>query len=147
MSKTPHTIYKGMLLDIYSQHQVNCTCQRGHALASKASIRKRGTNAVYNTNDDNAMNGMRVKFTFTFSGLGNVMPIVVTVSGLTEREMPNGLDFIDAKVPGLSGGKRDGYLLFMRNTKGAHVERAKWYQENILFPGIANDRKKYASNT
>ena len=32
MSKTPHTIYKGMLLDIYSQHQVNCTCQRGHAL-------------------------------------------------------------------------------------------------------------------
>ena len=32
MSKTPHTIYKGMLLDIYSQHQVNCTCQSGHAL-------------------------------------------------------------------------------------------------------------------
>jgi len=33
MSKTPHTIYKGMLLDIYSQHQVNCTCQSGHALS------------------------------------------------------------------------------------------------------------------
>jgi len=34
MSKTPHTIYKGMLLDIYSRHQVNCTCQSGHALPS-----------------------------------------------------------------------------------------------------------------
>lgn len=112
-------------------------------LAPKASIRKRGTNALYNTNDDNAMNGMRVKLTFTFSGLGNVMPIVVTVSGLTEKEMPNGLDFIDAKVPGLSGGNRDGYLLFMRNTKGAHVERAKWYQKTVLFPQIAKDRKKY----
>jgi len=89
------------------------------------------------------MNGMRVKLTFTFSGLGNVMPIVVTVSGLTEKEMPNGLDFIDAKVPGLSGGNRDGYLLFMRNTKGAHVERAKWYQKTVLFPQIAKDRKKY----
>jgi len=33
MSKTPHTIYKGMLLDIDSGHQVNCTCsQSGHAL-------------------------------------------------------------------------------------------------------------------
>lgn len=52
-------------------------------------------------------------------------------------------DFIDAKVPGLSGGNRDGYLLFMRNTKGAHVERAKWYQKTVFFPEIANDRKKY----
>ena len=28
-------------------------------LASKASIRKRGINSLYSTNDDNAMNGMR----------------------------------------------------------------------------------------
>ena len=29
------------------------------------------------------------------------MPLVVTVTGLSEREMPEGKEFIHAKVPGL----------------------------------------------
>ena len=92
------------------------------------------------------MNGMRVKITFTFSALGKVMPLVVTVSGLSEREMPEGKDFIDVKIPNLSGNGVDGYLLFMRSTKGVDVQRYKWYQETILFPGIANDRKNVPCN-
>ena len=39
------------------------------------------------------MNGMRVKLTFTFSAMGTCMPLVVTVTGLTEKEMPDGKEF------------------------------------------------------
>ena len=38
-------------------------------LTSKTSVRQRGTNGIYNTNDNKSMNGMRVKLTFTFSAL------------------------------------------------------------------------------
>lgn len=50
------------------------------------------------------MNGMRVKLTFTFSALGTCMPLVVTVAGLSEREMPDGKEFIHVKIPGLCIG-------------------------------------------
>jgi hypothetical protein len=32
------------------------------------------------------------------------MPLVVTVTGLTEREMPEGKEFIHVKIPGLCVG-------------------------------------------
>ena len=38
VKNTTHNI-QGMLLDIYSQHQVNCTCQRGHAYKESRSKR------------------------------------------------------------------------------------------------------------
>jgi hypothetical protein len=38
--------------------------------------------------DSKAMNGMHVKLTFTFTAMGNCFPLVVTVTGLTEKEMP-----------------------------------------------------------
>jgi hypothetical protein len=36
-------------------------------LATKSSILKRGTNAIYRPEDSKAMNGMRVKLTFSFT--------------------------------------------------------------------------------
>ena len=98
------------------------------------------------------MSGMRVKLTFTFSAMGTCMPLVCTVTGLTEREMPTGEEFIHVKVPGLcigGGGvninnQEVGHLLFMRNTEGAEKKRFKWYQQEILLPGINDHRKRYA---
>jgi hypothetical protein len=95
---------------------------------------------------------MRVKLTFTFSAMGTCMPLVCTITGLTEREMPTGEEFIHVKVPGLcigGGGvninnQEVGYLLFKRNTEGAEKKRFKWYQQEILLPGINDHCKRYA---
>ena len=120
-------------------------------LTTKSSIQKRGTNAVYNTEDNKSMNGMRVKLTFTFSAMGTSMPLVVTVTGLTEKEMPDGKEFIHVKVPGMcigGGGvsaknQSYGHLLLMRNTEGAEKRRFTWYQENILMKGTSINCKVY----
>jgi hypothetical protein len=49
------------------------------------------------------MNGLCVKLTFTFTAMGNCFPLVVTVAGLTEKEMP-GKDFVHVEIPGLCIG-------------------------------------------
>jgi hypothetical protein len=102
-----------------------------YVLATKSSIAKRGTNAVYKCGDNKSMSGMRVKLTFTFSAMGACFSLVCTVSGLTEREMPMGEEFIHIRVPGLcigGGGvninnQEVGHLLFMRNIDGAEKKR------------------------
>ena len=57
-----------------------------YVLTTKSSIAKRGTNAIYKCEDNKSMSGMHVKLTFTFSAMGTRMPLVCTVTGLTERE-------------------------------------------------------------
>ena len=89
------------------------------------------------------MNDMQVKLTFSFTAGGNSLPIAVTVSGLTKKEMPSGEDFIHVKIPGMCIGGGDvgvgigssqqvGHLFLMRNTDGAEKERFKYYQKHIL---------------
>ena len=70
-------------------------------LATKSSILKRGTNAIYLPEDNKTMNGMQVKLTFSFTAGGNSFPVAVTVSGLTKKEMPPGEDFIHVEIPGM----------------------------------------------
>jgi hypothetical protein len=106
---------------------------------------KKGTNAIYWPEDSKAMNGMRVKLTFSFTAIGNCFPVTVTVSGLTENEMPPGEEFIHVEIPGrcIGGGdvgvdfsQQVGHLFLMRNTEGAEKERFKHCQEHFLIPGI-----------
>jgi hypothetical protein len=123
-----------------------------YVLTTKTSISKRGTSAVYKCEDNKSMHGMGVKLTFTFSGVGTCFPLVCTVTGLTKREMPTRKEFIVVKVPGMcigGGGvninnQEVGYLLFMRDTKGAEKMRFRWYQQEILIPGINNHRMRFA---
>lgn len=80
--------------------------------------------------------------------MGACFPLVCTVIGLTEREMPTGKEFIHVKVPDLclciGGGSVNinnqeiGHIIFMRNTetKVAEKKRCKWYQQEILLQGI-----------
>jgi hypothetical protein len=75
-----------------------------YVLTTKSYISKRGTNAVYKCKDNKSMSGMRVKLAFTFSAMGKCFPLVCTVTGLTEREMPTGEEFLHAKVPDLCIG-------------------------------------------
>jgi hypothetical protein len=122
-------------------------------LATKSSIKNSGTKAIHRLEDRKAMNGMQVKLKFSFTAMGNCFPVTVAVSGLTEKEMPHGEDFIHVEIPGLcigggnvgvSSSQQVGHLFLMRNTVGAEKERFKHYQEHILVPGINQQRKKYS---
>ena len=57
-------------------------------LVSRRSKKSAGTNSIYTFDESNAMRGMRVKLTFTFSAVGTSAPLLVSVVGLTERELP-----------------------------------------------------------
>jgi len=95
---------------------------------------------------------MRVRLLLTFSAMGTCFPLIYTVTGLTGREMPMGMGFIHVKVPGLciGGGdvninnQRIGHVLFMKNTKSMENKRCKWYQQEILLPGINDHLKRFA---
>ncbi len=80
-----------------------CNEQPKCVLATKSLIMKRGSNALYQVQDSKLMSWTRVKLTFTFTAMGYCFPIVVTVMGLTEWEMP-GKDFVNVKIPGLCIG-------------------------------------------
>ena len=120
-------------------------------LTSKKSISERGTKSVHRVEDNKSMSGMRVKLTFTFSAAGTCLPLVVTVAGLSDRELP-GDDFVHVEVPGLCVGgggvnvknQSVGHLLFMKNTPGAEKKRFAWYQKHILIRGVNDHRKHFA---
>ena len=117
-------------------------------IVTKDSIRKSGTLAVWRLDNGNSMRGMRVDMTFTMSAVGTCLPMVLTVSGLTEHELP-GTDFMCVEVPGLCIGGNGintdqvGYVLFMTNAPGAKKKRFRWYQDNILIPGVNAHRLKF----
>ena len=58
------------------------------SLVSSKSQKQSGTRAKYELSTSNHMMGMRVKLTYTFSAAGVIAPIFITVTGLSERELP-----------------------------------------------------------
>ncbi|KAL7498904.1 hypothetical protein ACHAWT_008594 [Skeletonema menzelii] len=118
-------------------------------LVTNDSIRNSGTSSVYRVEDTKMMNGMRVKLTFTFSAAGMCAPLFVTVSGLSEEEMPN-KPFLHMKVPGLCiggggvtvGNECEGHVFFMRKMEGADRTRYEYYQREVLIPFINGVRKE-----
>jgi len=110
-------------------------------LVAKESVKASGNESIWTMDEGNAMRGLRVAFTFAFSGAGTSLPIVACVSGLSEQELPE-TDFLEVEIPGfcIGGGsnvaiKTPGYVLFMRDTPGAKQEKFKWYQQNVFVPG------------
>ena len=55
----------------------------------KKSCLNKGTNSVYNVDESEYINGMRVKLTWTLSGGGSSAHLFVTVTGLNDRELPS----------------------------------------------------------
>ena len=57
-------------------------------LVSNKSLKNVGSLSRYRINNSKAMNGMRVKLTYTFSAAGTMAPIFISILGLTEKELP-----------------------------------------------------------
>jgi hypothetical protein len=118
-------------------------------LVPRASLGSRGTNAVFNIDEQKHMNGMRVRLTWTFSACGRCAPLFVTVCGLSESELPGDDDLLVVKMPGLciggggvGGSKEIGYIAFSRRTQGCEQKRFEYYQKHVLMPWIDELRKE-----
>ena len=113
------------------------------------------------SNDDGGTdnkNGLRVRLTFTMNGVGMMAAPFVTVTGLTERELPretcpSGVFIIS--IPGLcAGGNSDirnispGFVCFVRSErceisgKTAEKKNFEWYREHVLLPFVSDCRTK-----
>ena len=104
---------------------------------------------MYNVDESDHMNGMRVKLTWTLSGGGTCAPLFVTVTGLNERELPSG-DMLVVQVAGLCIGgsgvganEQEGYIVFTKS--GQDQKRFEFYQSNVLLPFINSLRKEYSN--
>ena len=100
--------------------------------------------------------GLRVKMSHTFSLAGLSAGIFLSVSGLTEKEMPSeifpsGIHCIS--IQGLTiggsgvtlGDKRSGYVVLMRTEKGIDEIRYRIYFEKVLLPFIHSLRENYSN--
>eukprot|EP00956_Cyclotella_meneghiniana_P014153 scaffold21057_cov63-Cyclotella_meneghiniana.AAC.3 len=117
-------------------------------LAAKNSCENRGTHSLYTVNEGKDMNGMRVKLSFSFNAIGASSPLYITVSGLTDEEMPMEEDMLVVEVPGLcvggGVGSNDsvGYIVFTKKNSGADQLRFEHYHKHILKPMVDEYRKR-----
>ena len=90
---------------------------------------------------------MRFKTTFTFTGEGQVFNPYVTVSGLTEIELPSNecsSGILVVPIPGISiesnrgpTFQKSGYALFMINTvsdESVHLNNHEHYHKEVYKP-------------
>ena len=118
-------------------------------LVTKKSCLNKGTTSVYNVDESDHMNGMRVKRTWTLSGGGTCAPLFVTVMGLNERKLPSS-GMLVVQVAGLCIGGRgvgahaqEGYIVFTGS--GQDQIRFEFYQSNALLPLINSLKKEYSN--
>ena len=120
-----------------------------YRLVSSNTTKSSGTRAKYNVTNSQNMQGMRVKLTYTFSAAGMNAPLFITVTGLSERELPMN-DCVKITIPGLCvggggvtlGNNVAGIIVFMRGGPGMEVARYKIYRDNILIPFIKQTRRE-----
>ena len=102
------------------------------------------------------MKGLRVKLTYTFSGVGVLAPPFISISGLTSEQLPldtcpsgllclhiTGLCVAGGGVTVGAGGK--GYVLFVRNDNDGQYDKKRvcFYRDNVLLPFIDELRTIY----
>jgi len=122
--------------------------------ARVCSREQRGNvHGTFTTKSRGHLCGQRVRFTVTFSAGGYMAPLFMTVTGLSDSELPQSTcqdGVLILKIPGLCvGGTVDpriqnyGYVAFIRSRKDGIVSEEspemavfRYYRTNILLPWI-----------
>jgi hypothetical protein len=119
---------------------------------------EKGVRAVYELDNTDICNGLRIKLTFSFSAGGTMAPAVIRVAGLSEAELPiemNESPMLIVEVHGLCVGasvdpcSRDpGYIVFMRSTSKDQWTSSdqiffEWYYEFVFRKFVNAQRTLY----
>ena len=116
----------------------------------------RATRSAYSvTSNNKALNRFRVKLAHTFSGGGHMAPIYITVTGLSEGQLPSSKcedGMLVVEVPGLCIGSTSdlrireiGYIVFLRKTDDNRLDQRRFlhYRDYVYRPFVAMLRKRY----
>ena len=98
-------------------------------LVGELGRKKQGTKANYKicNSEENGANGLRVKLTFCMSAAGRHAPIMVSVAGLSEEDLPKKTcpsGILLLKIEGLCPGQGNdyGYLCLVRNNNDGETD-------------------------
>ncbi len=82
----------------------DCNRKNKWSLVANEGIQHKSHKAIYKVTKKPILLGMRVKMTFTLSGIGGMAPIFITVPYLTEQELSTDNGFLPLKIKGLCIG-------------------------------------------
>ena len=116
-------------------------------LVGSESLQGTGSRANYAIDNTKAMNGMRVKLTFTFSASGNMADPFILIVGLSEHELPkdsNPTGMLALWIRGLCiggmditvGSDKGGWLALFQNDCSSSPDkmRYKFYRDRVQLP-------------
>ena len=111
-----------------------------YRLATTASIKDRDTHAVYNSDGTTNLNGMRVTLYAFVSGGGTSAPPCITVTGMSDYEMPHD-DMIVLRIPRLCIGgtvdlacTQEGIVIILKGKKGVQKMRFDFIRDEVVLP-------------
>ena len=123
-------------------------------LVKTADLEGRDCRSIYEKVDSQSnMCGFRIKLTFTFNAAGQMAPLFISVTGLSEKELPSETcrsGMLVMKVKGLAIGanvkvecESVGYVVFLRkcDTNELDTRRFAYYRDEVYIPFIENIRK------
>jgi hypothetical protein len=123
-------------------------------LVKTADLEGRDCRSIYQKVDSQSnMCGFRIKLTFTFNAAGQMAPLFISVTGLSEKELPSETcpsGMLVMKVKGLAIGanvnvdcESVGYVVFLRksDTNELDTRRFTYYRDEVYLPFIETIRK------
>ena len=117
--------------------------------ASKENTNE-GTRSKNKHEDTKNMCGLRFNITYTFSAVGKMAPISISVLRLTERDLSKD-PILLIKIKGLCvrgggmnvGAQQYGIIILMRVENTMDKKRYKIYRDEIIIPFTAQRRAEY----
>jgi len=121
-------------------------------LVHKSSLNRAGTRSNFTSNGESQCDGIRCKFTHTFTMSGISADIFISIAGLSDYELPKnvtpeGILLLEVEGLSIGGGgisvndRRNGFVCLMRKEKDIDVARYNIYRNHVFLPFVHHIRQ------